>query len=256
MSRSLAKALIAAAVLVLIGAGLASALTLRAGNLIVQGDGTFFPKALPKNHVAPIAVSMHGHIATVDGSRPSPLRELVLEVDRHSLVETRGLPHCTWPKLVATTTTQARRNCPGSIIGTGFGAGVVELPEQAPIRTSSAVTIFNGPRKHGNPTAFAHAHFEYPGPTTFVASGEVQKIDNGRYGYRIVIEFPKLVNGYGSPTYGRITIDRKWHYRGRTLSIANASCADGRLQARVQASFADGTTLEGTAFKHCRVRKE
>jgi hypothetical protein len=242
--------------LILIGAALASALTLRAGNLIVQGDGTFFPKVLPRDRVAPIRASFHGRIRTVDGSRPSPIREMVLEVDRHTLVETRGLPHCTRRKLIATTTKQARENCPGAVIGTGFGTGVVELPEQGPIEVSSPITIFNGPPRNGNPTAFGHAHVDYPGPTTIIASGEVQKIDKGRYGYRISIKIPKLINGYGSPTFGRVTINRKWHYRGRMLSIANASCADGRLQARVQAGFEDGTTLEGTAFKHCRVRRE
>lgn len=256
MRRSMSGTLTVTVVLMLVGTGLASALTLRAGNLIVEGDGTFFPKALPKSHVAPIKVSMYGHIRTADGSRPSPIRELVLEVDRHSLVETRGLPFCTRAKLIATYTKQARRNCPGAIIGTGFGTGVVELPEQRPVSVSSPITIFNGPRKHGNPTAFGHVHIDYPSPTTYIARGEVQKIDNGRYGYRVVIELPRLLNGYASATYGRITIDRKWRYRGRMLSVANASCADGRLQARVQASFEDGTVLEGTAFKRCRVRKE
>jgi hypothetical protein len=256
MRKSFSGALIAVGVLALVGAGLASALTLHAGNLIVEGDGTFFPKALPKDHVAPIRVSMHGRVRTVDGSRPSPVREIVLEVDRHSLVETRGLPFCTRAKLIATNTKQARRNCPDAIIGTGFGTGVVELPEQQPVEESSAITIFNGPSKDGNPTAFGHAHINYPAPTTIIAPAEVQKIDAGRYGYRIIVHFPKLINDYGSPTYGRITINRKWRYRGQMLSIANASCADGRLQARVQASFADGTHLAGTAFKRCRVRKE
>src|SRR6476469_4896426 len=175
MRRSLVVTLMVAAVLTLVGAGLASGLVLRAGNLIVEGDGTFFPKALPKSHVAPIAVSMHGSIRTVDGSRPSPVREIVLEVDRHSLVETRGLPYCTRSKLIATNTKQARRNCPGAIIGSGFGTGIVELPEQRPIEVTSPITIFNGPPKHGNPTAFGHAHIDYPGPTTIVAPAEVQK---------------------------------------------------------------------------------
>lgn len=243
------------AVTVLVSAASAYALHLRAGNLVVEGDGNFHPTALPHNHNAPIRVSMHGSIKTVDGNRPSPLRELILEVDRHAAPETRGLPRCSRSKLIATTTKQARRLCPGAIIGTGFGTVVVELPEQDPITASSALTIFNGPEKNGNPTAFGHAHLDYPSPSTYLAQAEIQKIHRGRYGYKIVIDLPRILNGYGSPVYGRFEINRKWRYRGKTLSVANARCADGRLQARIQAFFEDGTFLEGTAFKHCTVRR-
>jgi hypothetical protein len=249
------KVAAAVAVAALMAAGSAYALHLRAGNLIVDGDGSFHPTALPQNHNAPIRVSMHGSIKTVDGSRPSPLRELVLEVDRHSAPETRGLPRCTRAKLIATTTKQARRLCPGAILGTGFGTVLVGFPEQDPIAVSSPITIFNGPEKNGNPTAIGHAHLDYPSPATYLAGAEIQEIDRGRYGHKIVIDFPRILNGYGSPVYGRIEINRRWQYRGRTLSVANARCADGRLQARIQAAFEDGTLLQGTAFKRCTVKE-
>jgi len=235
--------------------GSATGLLLRAGNLVVNGDGDFAPRSLPKDHVVPIEAFMHGRIRTVDGTRPSPLREMILKVDKHTLVETRGLPKCSRRKLIATTTKQGRQLCPGAIIGTGFGTGVAELPEQAPIRVSSPITIFNGPEVDGNPTAIGHVHIDYPSPTTYLVQGEVERIHNGRYGYRIVIDFPKLLNDYASAVYGRIKIDRKWTFDGKQMSIANASCADGRLQAKVQLSFKDGTFLQGTAFKRCTVRR-
>lgn len=255
MRRTWLKVLVLMTLAVLVAAGSAYALHLRAGNLVVDGDGSFSPTALPKDHNTPIKFSMHGSIKTLDGSRPSPLRRLVLELDKHGAPETRGLPKCSRAKLVATTTKQARQLCPGAIIGTGFGTVIVELPEQKPIETSSSLTIFNGPEENGNPTAIGHAHLDYPSPTTYLVQAEIQKIHHGRYGTKIAIDFPKIVNDYGSPIYGRITVDRKWQYKGKTLSIANARCADGRLQAEVQATFKDGTLLQGTAFKPCTVRK-
>ena len=179
----------------------------------------------------------------------------MLLLDKHGAPETRGLPKCSEGKLAATDTEQARRACPDAIIGTGFGAAVVELPEQAPIEASSPITIFNGPERHGNPTAIGHAYLEYPSPTTYLVQSEIEPIHKGRYGYRIVIDFPKLVNDYGSPVFGEVTIDRKWQYKGRTLSIANARCADGHLQARVEATFKDGTFLQGTAIKTCTIKR-
>jgi hypothetical protein len=232
----------------------AYALHLQAGNMVVDGDGGFAPRALPKDHVAPIRAFFHGKIGTVDGTRPSPLRQLVLEIDKHSYVETGGLPMCTRAKLIATTTRQARQLCPGAIVGTGLGTVVVEFPEQAPIQVSAPLTIFNGPERHGNPTAIGHTHLDYPSPATYVVQAEIEKIHRGRYGYRIEVNFPRILNDYASPVYGKLTINRKWTYKGMRLSYANASCADGRLQAHVQLTFKDETFLEGTAFKRCSVR--
>jgi hypothetical protein len=255
MSRQFLRVLALAAVVALLGACSAFALHLHAGNLILDGDGGFSPTALPKDRPAPIKAFLHGRIRTADGTRPSPLRQLVLLIDKHSAVETEGLPKCSRAKLVATTTEQARQLCPGAIVGTGFGTALVELPEQNPIEASSAITLFNGPVVDGNPTGIGHAHLDYPAPTTYLVQSEIEKVHEGRYGYRVVIDFPKIVNDYGSGIYGRFAIDRKWRYKGRRLSYANASCADGRLQAKVELTFKDTTFLQGTAFKRCTVSR-
>lgn len=250
----LRAAVVAAAVALAVG-GAAQAIELRVGKLIIVTDGGFTPTTLPKHENAPIKLHGFAKFKTIDGSRPSPLRRLVLEFDRHGAVETRGLPKCTSQRLVATTTKTARKLCPGAIVGTGFGTAVVELPEQRPIEASSALTLFNGPEKHGNPTVIGHAHLDYPAPTTYVVPIEIEKIHNGRYGFRTVADFPRIANDYGSPIYGRLKIGREWTYRGRRLSFANAHCADGRLQARGEFSFKDGSLVSGTVFRPCKVRR-
>lgn len=249
----LAKALVAVAALALLAAGTAYGIRIQVGNLIAEGDGGFAPKALPKTHDAPIKLFGHGRLHTVDGTRPSPLRRAVIELDKHGHAETRGLEKCTQGKLIATTTRQARKKCPGAIVGTGYGTALIELPEQRPIRASSALTIFNAPEKHGNPTGIGHAHLDYPVPTTYLVEAELESVNNGRYGYRVEIDFPKIANDYGSPISGRIKIDKKWVYKGMHLSVANARCADGRLQARIELTFKDGTFLQGTGFKRCTI---
>jgi hypothetical protein len=254
MPKTLLRTLVVLAAVGLVSAGAAEAIKLRIGNLIIVGDGGFTPTKLPKYHNAPIKLFGHATFKTVDGSRPSPLRVLTLEFDKHGAVETRGLPKCSQARLEATTTPQARKLCPGAIVGKGFGTGVVELPEQRPIKVSSPLTLFNGPVKHGNPTVLGHAHIDYPGPTTYVVPIEIQKIHHGRYGFKTVANFPKLVNGYGSPISGRLTIGREWEWHGKRLSYANARCADGRLQAKAEFSFEDGSFVQGTVFKPCTVR--
>jgi hypothetical protein len=255
MRKTWLRVAIGVAALALAVSGAAEAIVLRAGKLVITADGGFSPTTLPKHENAPIKLHGFAKFETTDGSRPSPLKKLVIEFDKHGAVETRGLPKCTVQKLVATTTARARKQCPDSIVGTGFGTAVVELPEQRPIEASSALTLFNGPEKHGNPTVIGHAHLDYPAPTTYTVPIEIEKIHKGRYGFRTVANFPKIANDYGSPTYGRLRIGREWTYKGKRLSFANAHCADGRLQAKGSVTFKDGSFAQGTFFKPCKVRK-
>lgn len=239
----------------LLAGGAAQAIKLRIGEIVIVADGGFTPTKLPKRRNAPIKLHGYAKFGTVDGSRPSPLRKLTIEFDKHGAVETRGLQKCTVRKIEHTTARAARRNCRGAIVGKGFGAAVVKLPEQRPIKASTPLTLFNGPRRNGNPTVLGHGHLVYPAPTTYVVPIEIERIRNGRYGFRTVAKFPKIANDYGSPLYGRLKIGRDWKLRGRRLSYANARCADGRLQARGEFSFKNGDSVSGTVFKPCKVRR-
>jgi len=254
MRKSLLRTFAIAAVLLVVGAGTALALTLRIANIVVVTDGGFTPTTLPKHEFAPIKLHGFGKISTADGELPPILETITLWFDKHGSVETRGLPVCTAAKLAATTTPVARKLCAGAIVGTGFGKAVVKFEEQPPIPASSPITIFNGPRKNGNPTVLAHAHLTVPAPTTFVVPIEIQRVSNGRYGFKTVAKIPKIAGGNGIPVYGRLNIGREWKFRGKNLSYVNASCPDGRLQAKGQFRFKDGTFLQGTVLKPCKSR--
>jgi hypothetical protein len=241
-----------AGVLVLAVAGTALAITLEAGPVVVNTDGGFSPTTLPKHGFAPIKLHGYGKIGTRDGSTPPVLETVTLWFDKHGEVETRGLPVCTKAKLTATTTKQARKNCRGSIVGKGFGKAVVNFPEQPPIPASSPITLFNGPKIHGNPSVLAHAYLSIPAPTTYIVPIEIQRVHAGRYGFKTVAKIPRIAGGSGTPLYARLTIGREWTYHGKKLSYANAGCPDGRLQAKGEFQFKDGTFLHGTVFKTCK----
>jgi hypothetical protein len=245
---------ICALVVLLLGAGTATALRLTIGNVVVTTDGGFTPTTLPKQHYAPIKLHGYGKIATADGTTPPILETLTLWFDKHGEVVTEGLPVCTPGKLQATTPAVARKNCRGAIVGTGYGTAVVNFPEQKPILASSPITLFNGPPKHGNPTVLAHAYLSVPAPTTYIVPIEIQRVHDGRYGFKTEAKIPKIAGGAGTPLYGRLKIGREWTYKGKRLSYANAGCADGRLQGKGQFSFKDGTSLEGTIIKPCTGR--
>jgi hypothetical protein len=256
--RALAVAVAAALVLVAAASALAvkkvTKIHIQAGNIVVDGEGGFTPTALPRNVDAPITLFGRGKISTVDGTLPPVLQTIEFEFDKHGSVDTAGLPKCSAGRLKATTVPQARKLCPGAIVGTGRGSAVVKFPEQDPIPASSAITLFNGPRVGGDPTVYAHAHLTVPAPTTFIVPIRIETIHNGRYGYRVNAEIPKIAGGAGIPISGSITVGRKWTFKGKEHSYVNARCADGRLQAIGEFGFKDGTRMKGTFLSPCQVR--
>jgi hypothetical protein len=246
---------IGTALLVLTLVGTASALRVRGGDLILIANGDFAPRSLPEDHDAPITIYGSGRFKTVSGELPAILQKIVIEFDRHGSVQTKGLPVCTEGKLALTTVPVARSNCPGAIVGKGFGRAVVQFTGQRRIPVSSPLTIFNGPRRHGNPTVFAHAYTDVPTATTFVVPIEIERINKGVYGYRTEAKIPKIAGGYGHPISGWLRIGRRWTHRGKRHSFVNARCETGRLQARGTFSFKNDTVLFGTFFRPCSIRR-
>lgn len=228
---------------------------LQAGDLIIVGHGGFKPETLPKFHDAPIKIYGGGKASTVSGNLPPILETIEFEFDKHGHVDTTGIGVCTAGKLQATDVPAARRACPNAIVGKGFGRATVAFPEQAYIPVSSPITAFNGPKKNGNDTILFHAFTTVPVATTFIVPVVIEKIHNGIYGYRVKAKIPKIAGGYGHPISGRLTIDRKTTVKGKLHSYVNARCEIGRLQARGEFVFKDGTRLAGTFFRPCKVAK-
>jgi hypothetical protein len=233
----------------------ASGIRLRAGDIIIYADGGFAPTRLPKHEDAPITIHGGVRITTVSGELPPILETIEVEFDKHGSVDTTGLPVCTEGQLEATTVDQARQKCKDSIVGKGRGSAIVKFAEQAPIPASSPITIFNGPKKNGNPTVLAHAYLTNPIVTTFIVPVVIEKIHKGVYGYRTKATIPKIANGAGIPISGSLKIGKKWTYKGERHSYVNARCETGRLQARGQVRFKDGTYLSGAFLKPCSVRR-
>jgi hypothetical protein len=254
MSRSALLALLTVLGLLLFATA-AQALHLQAGDLVVEAEGGFSPKALPRHQDAPITLHGGGSISTASGELPPILKELTLLFDRHGSVETTGLPVCTKGKLAATTVVRARAACPGAIVGEGHGSAIVKFPEQPPIKASSPITLFNGPPgPHGDPTVLAHAYLSVPAPTTYIVPIVIEPIHQGIYGYRTKATIPKIAGGAGIPIAGHFRIGKKWTYKGKRHSYVSARCETGRLEAKGEFSFSDGTVLQGTFLKPCSAR--
>ena len=91
--------------LTLVGAlaAVARAETIQSGNVRVNFQADFTPKALPREHPAPITVDFEGRISTTDGTHPPALDKLKVELNSAGQVDTRGLPQCPTSALQATS---------------------------------------------------------------------------------------------------------------------------------------------------------
>jgi hypothetical protein len=210
------------------------------GNLVLDAEGDFAPKALPKHKNAPIVTHGGGTLSTKTGELPPILDKFVLEFDKHGALDTTGLAVCTKGKLVATDVPAARKACGPAIVGTGFGSAVVKFPEQAPIKVGSPITLFNGPKKGSDDTIIAHAHLNYPGPTTFIVPIVIEKIHKGVLGYRVNVKIPKIAGGYGHPISGNAKVGKKWTYKGKKHSYINARCETGHFLVHGEFTFKGG----------------
>jgi hypothetical protein len=247
-------ALVALAIAAIAAAGSGLTLTLRAGNLLIHAEGGFSPTTLPRHEDAPITIHGGGAISTINGDLPPIVKTITIEFDRHGAVDTTGLEVCPSGRLQATTTAQARQSCPNAIVGIGAGTATIAFPEQRPINLTTPLILFNGPRKHGGPTIFAHAYLSSPVSASFVVPITIERIHKGAYGYRTEAKIPVIAGGAGIPISGHLKIGREWTYRGVKHSYVKARCETGHLQARTEFTFKDGTFLSGVFIPTCQPR--
>ena len=121
------------------------------------------------------------------------------------------------------------------------------FPEQAPFPVASPITLFNGPRKDGNPTVFAHAYTTVPVPTTFIVPVVIEKIHKGVYGYRTKAKIPRIASGDGHPDLRPPDDRQSGPTRASSTATSTPAAKPGSLQARGKFTFQDGTVLRGTS---------
>jgi hypothetical protein len=235
----------------LLSGGTAYALRAEIGETVLSATADVLPRELPGTRNAPVELTSLTRVSTKDGSMPPALESLVFEFDRHGSVETRGLPVCTMAKLAETTPAQARKRCAGALVGTGTGRARVQLPGQAPVQISSALSFFNAPPVGGKPALIAHGRETLPTPKTILVPIVIERIKHGRYGYRVRIELPPIADGFGAATLAEATLGRTFERGGKQVGYVSARCAGGRLQVHGTARFTNGDFFPSTLSSAC-----
>ena len=237
---------------VLLAAG-AHAAFVRTGNLVLTADGGFTPRTLPRHAFAPIQFEGEASLRAVDGGIPAALQRMVIDFDRDGRLSTGGLPTCQPDQLAEATPQEARARCPGAIVGSGRIEALIAREGGSPLEAASLLTLFNGPRQAGHPTAILHARTTVPAPQSFVITIPIEK-RRGEFRYRATVNVPPIAGGRGVLTHVEVEVGRRYRFRGTERSYTSARCSDHVLRTRGRFSFADTTIIEGSIDKGCTVR--
>jgi hypothetical protein len=216
-----AGALLLAALL--LGGACATAATVQSEGLRVTALAQLKPYKLPRKGTAPIAVFIAGHLQSASGGIPPQLQKLTIDVNRHGLLQSKGLPVCQIPEVQPASTQRALEDCGDALIGSGqFWAHIV-LPDQGAYPSQGRLLVFNG-REGGHPVILAHIYTSHPFNSSFVIPFSIAHIAKGPYGTELSASLPQALGSWGYLDRIKLTLRRKYPYRGKQLSYFNAGC--------------------------------
>jgi hypothetical protein len=217
-------ACIGAVATALLGAGLAQAELFQHGNLRLRFTGRFTPKALPRDHAAPVRVEFAGAVASVDGSRPPELRRLSVGVNRYGRVFTRGLPTCTAGLLQSTTSSEAISRCRPALVGRGRFLANVDFSDSAEFPVEGRTLAFNA-RKGNRPVLLLHIYGSKPVQATIVLTFRILHPRRGGFGTVFTATIPRIASDLGYVSELSLRFDRRFRFAGKPRSYLSARCA-------------------------------
>jgi hypothetical protein len=77
---------------------------------------------------------------------------------------------------------------------------------------------------HGHPSLAAHVYGTKPVPTSQVLPMTFRRSAHGSFGSTLDVEMPRIGPDWGYVTGFALTLERRYVYRGRELSLLSASC--------------------------------
>src|SRR4051812_8956698 len=222
--RAARRGLFGALLVALLGlTGAALAVTIQDKDVRVSALARIAPYQLPRSTAAPITAYVAGHVASTHGGIPPQLERMKIEVNRHGLLQSEGLPFCRIPEIATATSRRALEACAPALIGSGrFWAHIV-LTDQTPYQTHGRLLIFNG-RRGSRMMVLAHIFTSNPFPSSSVVPFTISRVRRGPYGTTLTAPLPQALGDWGYVDRIKLNLKRKYRFQGRELSYFNAAC--------------------------------
>jgi hypothetical protein len=251
--------LAAAAAVSLLVVAVASAEVGQQGEIKIFFHGSIAPVKLPRKDLAPVGVQMGAKIKTTGNEPPPRLSQIILDINAHGEIDSKGLPLCTLGKLHNSSASRARRVCGDAEVGHGNVTSRVGLPGQGEFATNGPLLAFNGKYK-GKPAIFAHVTSKGTLSITYVIIFVVKRT-HGTYGTSLVAQVPPIASGTGYISAFDLSLKRRYTIRGKKHSYVSANCplpsgvniASFNF-ARSTYVFEDGTRISSVLNRQCKAR--
>jgi hypothetical protein len=228
-----------AAILVL---GVAHADVITGGGFTVTFSGEMSPRTLPRARSQPISLHVEGSVDPIGDQRPPALHRIIVAVNRHAQLSTRGLPICPPGSLHALTTKRALARCRDALVGTGHFTAHIDIPEEAPFPSVGRALVFNS-RLHGHPALLAHVYGAKPAPTVEIMPLVIGHEKGGSYDLTFSATMPNVGDEWGYVTGFDLSLSRTFRVQGQTRSLLSASCPAPSGISTVPYKVARGTFL-------------
>jgi hypothetical protein len=258
LGAQLAFILITLGAVALLG-GIATAERSQSGNLIVSLNGGISPRTLPRNHPAPVAVHLAGHVLTSDKAPLPRVNWIRLELAWRGELDTEGLPLCPRSRLLGADTRTAIERCRDSQVGRGRLFARIFVPNQRSFDVRGRIAAFNGLTKQGGPAVLVHSYSPDP-PVAFVIPFAVHH-QKGAFRTVLVALIRRSAGPWPHVANFQISVSRTFSHEGEPRSYLKASCpvpkhfTAGFLSfARATYSFEGGRQITTESVRSCRAR--
>lgn len=226
------------------------------GTLVSALDGELRPLALPRDHLAPVALRLEGRLRTSEDSLLSRVTKLEIGLPSQGVLSTRGLPICPPELLRDTKMAEALASCGRALVGSGALSAVIPLPGQDPFLVHARLLAFNA-RIGSRRALLLHAATLNP-PTSSVLPLVVRR-GSGRFATALVGRVSAALGPWPRLQRFEITLFRRYRYRGARRSYLSASCPIPQALtagffsfARASYSFAGGGQIATAIARGCR----
>ena len=216
------------------------------------------PKNLFKKTFTPASLEVTTQLsnATRPGGVPSPTTNVVVDFDKNATIFTKGIPTCDASQLQNASTEVALQKCAKAKIGSGTAEALLPVGTKV-FTVQQTVTAFNGVPQGGKPVVILHTYGTTPIQTALVLVGTVENFNKEGYGPRLNVDVPLIAGGSGALTYFNVKIDKKYKYKGKSVSFLSAKCPSSKkLKTRSVFTFLDGQTSNPTYVQKCTQKAE
>jgi DNA-binding beta-propeller fold protein YncE len=234
------------------------AVVIQRGGIKVSFDGRLAPKKLPRDHPAPVRVSVAAQISSAtEGKDPPQLRTISIAINRFGRFDTAGLPLCTERDIQPATTQNALRACKDAQVGVGTFSASVGLSRQSPFPAEGKMFAFNA-RINGKPAILAHVYGTKPVPTSFTFPFLISA-SKGAFGTTLTAKLPNT-GKEGFITGLSMNLGRNYRAKGKAHAYLSASCPAPKgfsvasfPLAKAGFGFEGGRQMGSTLVRSCGV---